>query len=62
MSPMEELIYLCIKKGINTPERLSKKIGKAVNYVHVYTRQLKYLGLITTNCPTCKGNAYFACT
>lgn len=56
---MEELIFRCIKKGCNNREKLSKKVGKGVNYINVYTTQLKWLGLIDTICPTCDRNGYY---
>jgi len=59
MSPMEECIYMHIKKGYNTPEKLSKKVGKAMNYICVYARQLRGLGFITTTCPTCNRTPYY---
>jgi len=59
MSPMEEFIFVCIKKGANTPDKLCRKTGKAPNYLNTYISILKRAGYITSKCPTCKGSAYY---
>lgn len=59
MSPMEELIYLCIKKGANNSKKLTKKTGKAPNYINTYLSTLVLTGQITTKCPTCENNGYY---
>ena len=59
MSPMEEFIFQCIKKGGLTPDKIGKKIDKSPNYINVYARQLKRMGLITTTCPTCNQSPYY---
>ena len=50
---MEEFIYLCIKKGANTPTKLCKKSGKAPNYLNTYLSNLRRSGIITVKCETC---------
>ena len=46
LTPIEELFYKLIKKGVNNYPELQSKTSKSQPYVYMYGRQLESKGLI----------------